>query len=43
MNSNDEHKKTGEDQPWNQTFSEDRDENGNLSRVKLRKQSQSHH
>lgn len=43
MNSNDEHKKTDEDQPWNQTFSEDRDENGNLSRVKLRKQSQNHH
>lgn len=43
MNSNDEHKKTDEDQPWNQTFSEDRDENGNLSRVKLRKQSHNHH
>lgn len=43
MNSNDEHKKTDEDQPWNQTFSEDRDENGNLSRVKLRKESQNHH
>ena len=43
MNSNDEHQKNNEDQPWNQTFSEDRDENGNLSRVKLRKQSQNHH
>lgn len=43
MNSNDQHKKTDEDQPWNQTFSEDRDENGNLSRVQLRKQSQNHH
>ncbi|ORN32210.1 hypothetical protein FAM23279_02271 [Lentilactobacillus parabuchneri] len=43
MKSNDEQHKTDQDQPWNQTFSEDRDENGHLSRVKLRKQSQNHH
>ncbi|KRL23370.1 LysM peptidoglycan-binding domain-containing protein [Lentilactobacillus kisonensis] len=43
MNTNNPQKKTDDDQPWNQTFSEDRDENGNLSRVKLRKESQNHH
>ncbi|MFT8907834.1 MAG: SAG1386/EF1546 family surface-associated protein [Lentilactobacillus diolivorans] len=42
MNTNSEHKKTEEDEPWNQTFSGDRDENGNLSRVKLRQQSHNH-
>ncbi|GHP12753.1 peptidoglycan-binding protein [Lentilactobacillus fungorum] len=43
MNTNDPHKRSDDDQPWNQTFSEDRDENGHLSRVQLRKESQSHH
>lgn len=42
MNSNGDHKRSDEDQPWNQTFSGDRDEHGNLSRVKLRQQSHSH-
>lgn len=42
MNTNGDHKRSDEDQPWNQTFSEDRDEHGNLSRVKLRQQSHNH-
>ena len=35
-------KPSEENEPWNQTFSEDRDENGNLSRVKLRKENNNH-
>ncbi len=42
MKTNGQHNRPESDQPWNQTFEEDRDEHGNLSRVKLRKQSQSH-
>ncbi|MFD1125887.1 LysM peptidoglycan-binding domain-containing protein [Lentilactobacillus raoultii] len=42
MNTNGDHKHSEEDQPWNQTFSEDRDEQGHLSRVKLRQQSHNH-
>ncbi|GAY73047.1 LysM domain [Lentilactobacillus kosonis] len=35
-------KPSEEKEPWNQTFSEDRDEDGNLSRVKLRKENSNH-
>ncbi|GAF35396.1 peptidoglycan-binding protein [Lentilactobacillus farraginis] len=42
MNTNGGQKRPEKDQPWNQTFSEDRDEHGNLSRVKLRRQSHNH-
>lgn len=40
MNSDNQKKK--DDQPWNQTFNEGRDENGNLSRMQMRKENKSH-
>ncbi len=42
MKSDEHQKHSDETQPWNQTFTEVRDEHGNLSRVELRKKSQGH-